>query len=210
MAKETPKISAQTREKVGTRYSRRLRQEGRLPAVIYGHKSNPVAISVDETETISHITHGAHVMEIDVDGGSTETCLVKDLQFGFLGDNVVHVDFARVDLDEIVTIIVKLDLRGELAGSKKANAVMVTSMQDVEVSCPVRHIPEAFRVDLESFDESVSVGDIELPEHVTMVTNADSNIAHVEIKASEDEAEDEGGEAAADTGDASEKSTSED
>jgi len=208
MAKETPKISAQTREKVGTRYSRRLRQEGRLPAVIYGHKSNPVAISVDETETISHITHGAHVMEIDVDGGKTETCLVKDLQFGYLGDNVVHVDFTRVDLDEIVTIIVKLDLRGELASAKKANAVMVNSLNDVEVSCPVRHIPEAFRVDLESFDESVNVGDIELPEHVTMITNADSNIAHVEIKADDDE--DSEGEAAAGEADASAESNSKD
>ena len=209
MAKETPKISAQTREKVGTRYSRRLRQEGRLPAVIYGHKSNPVAISVDETETISHITHGAHVMDIDVDGGSTETCLVKDLQFGYLGDNVVHVDFTRVDLDEVVTIIVKLDLRGELAAAKKANAVMVTSLNDVEISCPVRHIPEAFRVDLESFDESVSVGDIELPEHVTMVTSADSNIAHVEIKAADDDEESEG-EAATGEADASAESSSED
>ena len=209
MAKETPKISAQTREKVGTRYSRRLRQEGRLPAVIYGHKSNPVAISVDETETISHITHGAHVMDIDVDGGSTETCLVKDLQFGYLGDNVVHVDFTRVDLDETVTIIVKLDLRGELAAAKKANAVMVTSLNDVEVSCPVRHIPEAFRVDLEGFDESVSVGDIELPEHVTMVTSADSNIAHVEIKAADDDEESEG-EAATGEADASAESSSED
>ena len=123
MAKDTPKISAQTREKVGTRYSRRLRQEGRLPAVIYGHKSNPVAISVDETETISHITHGAHVMEIDVDGGNIETCLVKDLQFGYLGDNVVHVDFTRVDLDEIVTIIVKLDLRGQLGALSTCFAV---------------------------------------------------------------------------------------
>jgi large subunit ribosomal protein L25 len=176
--------------------------------VIYGHKSNPVAISVDETETISHITHGAHVMEIDVDGGKTETCLVKDLQFGYLGDNVVHVDFTRVDLDEIVTIIVKLDLRGELASAKKANAVMVTSLNDVEVSCPVRHIPEAFRVDLESFDESVNVGDIELPEHVTMITNADSNIAHVEIKADDDE--DSEGEAAAGEADASAESNSKD
>ena len=209
MAKETPKISAQTREKVGTRYSRRLRQEGRLPAVIYGHKSNPVAISVDETETISHITHVAHVMDIDVEGGSTETCLVKDLQFGYLGDNVVHVDFTRVDLDEVVTIIVKLDLRGELAAAKKANAVMVTSLNDVEISCPVRHIPEAFRVDLESFDESVSVGDIELPEHVTMVTSADSNIAHVEIKAADDDEESEG-EAATGEADASAESSSED
>jgi large subunit ribosomal protein L25 len=194
MAKDTPKISAQTREKVGTRYSRRLRQEGRLPAVIYGHKSNPVAISVDETETISHITHGAHVMEIDVEGGSTETCLVKDLQFGYLGDNVVHVDFTRVDLDEIVTIIVKLDLRGQLAGTKKANTAMVTDLNDVEVSCPVRHIPEAFRVDLESFDESVTVGDIELPEHVTILTNPDSNIAHIEVQAGEDSEDDDAAE----------------
>ena len=93
---DTPTISATSRERTGTRYSQRLRKQGRLPAVIYGHKKTPISVSVDEKEILTLLHSGAHVLEVKVEGGSKETCLVKDLQFGYLGDNVIHVDFARV------------------------------------------------------------------------------------------------------------------
>ena len=194
MSHETPTLAAEQRQRHGSRYSQRLRKAGRLPGVVYGHGADPVSISLDAKATLKHLHHGNHVFNVEIDGKDAETCLVKDLQFGYLGDNVVHVDFTRVDLDEIVTIIVKLDLRGQLAGTKKANTAMVTDLNDVEVSCPVRHIPEAFRVDLESFDESVTVGDIELPEHVTILTSPDSNIAHIEVQAGEDSEDDDAAE----------------
>ncbi len=68
--------------------------------MIYGHKREPLAVSVDTKEMLSHLQQGAHVLALTVDGArEAETCLVKDLQFGYLGDTVIHVDFARVDLD---------------------------------------------------------------------------------------------------------------
>ena len=103
MAQDTPTITAEPRERVGSRYSQRLRQNGRLPAVIYGHKTDPVAVSVGEEETLHHLHQGTIVMNVNIDGAGTETCLVKDLQFGFMGDDVIHVDFARVNLDQTVT-----------------------------------------------------------------------------------------------------------
>ena len=105
MAHETPTINATTRDQLGTRYSKRLRKTGRLPGVIYGHKANPVAISVDEKETLTVLKKGAHVINVAIDGKQPETCLIKDLQFGYLGDNVIHVDFARVDLNEEVAVV---------------------------------------------------------------------------------------------------------
>ena len=98
MKHKAPTIEAKAREKVGSVYARRLRKAGRLPAVIYGHKKAPVPITIDEDEILSHLRHGTHVLTVDVEGARPETCLVKDLQFGYLGDNVIHVDFARVDL----------------------------------------------------------------------------------------------------------------
>ena len=187
MSKETPKIEAKPRERVGTRYARRLRQEGRLPAVVYGHKSNPVAISVNETETLNHLRHGSLVMEIDIEGAGTETCLVKDLQFGYLGDDVVHVDFARVDLDETVTVMVSVDLHGEMSGAKKPGAIMVTDLTDIEVTCSVRNIPDRIRLDLDSFEDSVTVGDLDMPENVTPTNSPEERIAHIQTQVAEEE-----------------------
>ena len=106
MAKEVPTIQASLRDKIGSRYSKRLRAAGRLPAVIYGHGSEPMSVHVDEHTTIGALKQGLHVINLDIDGKGTETCLVKDLQFGFMGDNVIHMDLARVNLDEIVEVTV--------------------------------------------------------------------------------------------------------
>ena len=187
MAHDTPTITAEPRERVGSRYSQRLRQSGRLPAVVYGHKVDPIAISVAEEETISHLRHGAHVMNLEIEGVGTETCLVKDLQFGFMGDDVIHVDFTRVNLDEIVTVNVSLNVHGTLSGAKETGAIVVTDLAEIEVTCAVRDIPEAFRVDLEGFEDSATVGDITFPENVTPVLPLDTTIVHVVFQAEEEE-----------------------
>ena len=187
MAHDTPTIIAETRERVGTRYSQRLRQSGRLPAVIYGHKTDPLAISINEVETISHIRHGAHVMNLEIEGVGTETCLVKDLQFGFMGDDVIHVDFTRVNLDETVTVNVSLNMHGTLSGAVVPGAIVVTDLSEIEVSCAVRNIPEAIRIDLGSFEESVTIGDIDIPENVTPLLGLETTIAHIVFQAEEEE-----------------------
>ena len=104
MSKETPTLAASTRERTGSRYARRLRAAGQLPAVLYGHGMDPISIAINEIEIIRHLTEGAHVFELDIEGRK-ETCLVKDLQFGWLGDNVVHIDLTKVDLDEMNSVI---------------------------------------------------------------------------------------------------------
>jgi large subunit ribosomal protein L25 len=191
MSNENPTITAMQRDRVGTRYSRRLRQEGKLPAVIYGHGSDPMSIAVDSKETLAILHHGAHVLNIAVDGASTETCLVKDLQFGYLGDDVVHVDFARVNLDETVQVLVRLEIIGEVAGAKSGNAIMITDLNEIEVSCAVRSIPEFIRVDLGAFEDSVNVGELTLPEGVTAVTSAETSVIRLQVKGDADEDSDE-------------------
>ena len=95
MASTTPTVAATLRERLGTRYTRRLRAQGLLPVVIYGHGEKPVSAAVNAKEMLGHLHHGSHVITVAL-GGASQTCLVKDLQFGYLGDNVIHVDLARV------------------------------------------------------------------------------------------------------------------
>ena len=194
MAHETPSITAQPRERTGTRYSQRLRQSGRLPAVIYGHGIAPVAVSVDSTETLTHLRHGAHVMNLAIEGNKEETCLVKDLQFGFLGDDVIHIDFTRVNLDETVTVNVALEFHGALSNITLPGAVLVQDLAEIEISCAVRDIPESIRVNLDGHEMSVAISEIEFPDNVTPTASPETPVAHITIQAEEVEEPVEGAE----------------
>jgi large subunit ribosomal protein L25 len=186
---ETPTLSAQTRERLGSRYSQRLRKEGRLPAVIYGHKSNPVAVSLDEKETLTILKHGTHVINIKMGEGPAETCLVKDLQFGYLGDNVIHVDLARVDLDEEVEVNVHLHYIGTPESAKKPGAILTYDITELEVRCKVRDIPEEIRVDLSLMGEIFLVKELKLPPGVKPLLSPESAVARIGFVAEEVTAE---------------------
>ena len=189
MAHEAPVVQVELREKLGTTYARRLRKSGRLPATIYGKGSDPVSVSVDEREIITHLQAGNHVIELDNGDGSPATVLVKDLQFGYLGDNLIHVDFARVDLKQVVTIKMSLDIVGQPTNASAAGAVLEVPRPEIEIECMVKDIPESIRVDLSTVEEVFTIGDLELPEGVKAVLDPERHIAHVTIVAEEEETE---------------------
>lgn len=187
---KTPSVTATTRQRTGTRYAQRLRKQGRLPAVIYGHKTDPLSVSVDEKEILAHLQHGTHVLSVEVEGGSKETCLVKDLQFGFLGDNVIHIDFARVDLDEEVHVNVHLNFVGEPESARKTGAILSHDLTELEVVCRVNEIPEEIRVDLNLMGEAtvLTVGEVELPPGLRATANPGTPVSHISFVHKEEEA----------------------
>ena len=188
MSKDTPTLVASKRERTGSRYARRLRAAGKLPAVVYGHGTEPLSIELVETETMRHLTEGAHVVELNIDGAKPETCLVKDLQFGWLGDNVIHLDLTRVDLDEIVSVNVKLNFTGTSEAAKETGSILTYDTVDLEVSCKVRDIPEEIVVNLDEMEESLNVGELTLPDNIEAVPPPETLVCHIVFKAEEEEA----------------------
>lgn len=180
MAHDTPTLEAQRRDRLGSRYAKRLRSAGRLPAVIYGHGSQPLSVTVDEKAMLTALKHGSHVVNVQVDG-ATETCLVKDLQFGYLGDNVIHVDLARVNLDEVVTVNVAIHFVGAPESAKKAGNIVTHDYAQLEVRCKVRDIPEDIRIDLSMVmsGTTLTIGEIKLPAGVTSILPSDAILARV-------------------------------
>ena len=178
-SQETPTLTATPRERTGTRYARRLRKAGRLPAVIYGHKRDNVPVSVDEKEALAILERGAHIVTVTVEGGASDTCLVKDLQFGYLGDNVMHIDFTRVDLEEEVTVMVHLHFEGEPATARETGAVLTHDLADLEVICKAGEIPEEIKVDLANMENIMLVGEIQLPPGVRTDLNPRAPVAHI-------------------------------
>lgn len=180
MAKhETPTLTAQQRDRIGSRYAKRLRQQGRLPAVIYGHQQDPVSIHVDEKETVALLEHGSHLVNVQLANGPSETCLVKELQFGYLGDNVIHVDLARVSLDEEVEVSVHLRFTGEPAAAKKPGAVLTHSITELEVICKASDIPDEIVVPIGAMEDVLTVGQIALPPGVRTELNPDTPVSMI-------------------------------
>lgn len=181
MSNDTPNIKIAPRDKFGTRYANRLRKSGRLPASVYGGGSKPVSVSVDEKEMITYLRRGNHVMELDNGDGNPETVLIKDLQFGYLGDNLIHIDFARVDLNQIVRVNAKLEISGQPVQASVENAMLEIIRPEIEIECMVKDIPGSIPVDLSVVEEIFTIGDLILPDGVKATLDEARHIAHVTI-----------------------------
>lgn len=198
MSDTTPMLAAQTRERTGSRYSRRLRDEGSLPAVVYGHKEAPVSIALNMHETMLHLRKGEKVFELDIDG-SKQHVLLKDLGYDYLGNNIIHADFARVSLDERVDTKAALSFVGEAKGLKTSGAIMMHPVTDMELNCLITNLPESIEVDVSDMDigDIIHAKDVKLPlASMKMLTDPEAIVAQIVLKAQQQE-EGEAGEVSA-------------
>lgn len=100
-------LEAGLREEIGTKKAKMLRKAGKVPAILYGHGEDAVALTLNLHDLTEGLHHGHRLYDADLNGKS-ETMLIKDLQYDYLGKEIIHADFVRVDLAEIVTVSVAL------------------------------------------------------------------------------------------------------
>ena len=176
---ETVTLKAEPRSEVGTRMVRKLRETGRLPAVIYGHGEPPEIISLARHDVEVALAHGARTLEVDLQG-TTKQYLIKEVQYDHLDHLPIHVDLARVELHERVTVRVAIELRGVPKGVSEGG-LLEQLMPDLEVECLVSEIPETLHplvTDL-AVDDSLLVKDLELPPGVVPVADGEERVATV-------------------------------
>ena len=173
---DTVVLDANVRKGSGTRNSVALREQGKLPAVVYGHKKETLAITLDAHKFVESLHHGHRIFEVDLDGAK-DTLLVKDLQYNHLGDTVIHADLMRVNLTELVKVQVMLKLTGTAAGTHMGG-IVEEIMNAIEVECAVRDIPEFLPVDIKGLElnQTLRAGDIVLPAGMTLVTDPDAAV----------------------------------
>lgn len=176
---EIPTVKAETRKAAGSRAATRLRNSGKLPAILYGHKQNPEAVSLDRHDMQQHMEHGAHLLHLDM-GGKTQPCLIKDAQYDYLGSTLVHIDLTRVDLNELVKVHVPLELRGTPKGIAEGG-VLNQGMSDIEIECIVANIPDRVRIDIShlGLNSVLYVKDLKLDAGMTATNDPDSVVATV-------------------------------
>jgi large subunit ribosomal protein L25 len=183
---QTAQITAKARPELGSRANKRLRDAGFVPGVIYGHKEAVVPVTLPKKEVVNHLNHGTHLFELGLDG-KNETVLVKEVQYDHLGLEVLHVDFARVSLDEEVDITVPLELKGEPKGEKDGG-VLQQIVNELELRCKVTDIPDVIRHDVSemALDDVVHIKDLKLPTGVKCLQDEDLIVAQVkEVKEEE-------------------------
>ena len=179
MAVHVTKISATNRSELGSRANKRLRDSGKLPGVIYGHKQDVLPVSFNGKELSDLIAKGAHIFEVDI-AGKSETALLKETQYDYLGSTLLHIDLARVSLDEKVKVQVPLELKGTPKGVADGGVLQQIVVQ-IEVECRVLDIPEFIRHNVAELelDSVLHLKDIKLPEGVHALQDAELIIATV-------------------------------
>ena len=181
MATQSANITAERRSQLGSRANKRLRDGGKLPGVIYGHKQETTPITLAKKEVVAHLNHGAHLFALAFDGHN-ENVLVKDVQYDYLGVEVIHVDFARVDLNETVTVTVPLELKGDPKGEADGG-VLQQILNELEIECVVTNIPDVIRHSVADMavDDVLHVKDLKLPDGVKCVQDEDLIVAQVKV-----------------------------
>jgi large subunit ribosomal protein L25 len=167
----------------GTRVVRRLRKNGRIPAVIYGHKQAVVPITLARDDVLRIVKTPGHLAELDVNG-TAETVLIRDVQWDHLGKEVLHLDFARVSAEEIIETEVALESRGVPAGIA-AGGVFEHLVHSLKIACRAGSIPDSLKMDVGHLQigDGVKVRDLVLPADVTVKADLDLLLAHVIMRA---------------------------
>jgi len=167
-------LKGQLREECGRGSAAKVRQQGRIPAIVYGHKKEPLAISLDAHNLVEGLHHGHRLMDVQV-GKTRQKVLVKDLQYDYLGKDIIHVDLMRVDVTETIKVTVPIELKGAaVAKGVHEGGIIEAHTDHLEVECRVSDIPEAIVVSVKDVGvgDTLHAGDIELGEGVKLVSDS--------------------------------------
>ncbi|HLZ94049.1 MAG TPA: 50S ribosomal protein L25 [Candidatus Dormibacteraeota bacterium] len=176
-------LNASTRQLIGKR-ARRLRREGKLPAVVYGHSGTPKVLTLDrlEFQKVFVKSGRTHLVDLVVDSGQTEKVLVREIQTHPRMQGPIHVDFYQVNLEEKIRVEVPVHLVGESAAVKRGDADVLQPVHELEVECLPTDIPEAFELDitpLEEIDSELRVNEIKVPKGVTILADPEELVVKI-------------------------------
>jgi large subunit ribosomal protein L25 len=181
---ETLEIQVSAREPGSKHQARRLRREGKIPAILYGPKVHSIALELNKKEFSTRVAglEGSHLVRLK--SGSTtladKVALVKEMQYHPISGDVIHADFYEVDLTARIEVSVPLHFVGKAAGVVRGG-ILQPIVREIQVECLPLDIPEFFNVDVGALDigDSVHVEELPMPEGVTAVY--DSNFALVTV-----------------------------
>lgn len=167
-------LTATRRETTGSRASQKLRAEGIVPAVLYGHKEKAVSLSLPAKELRKALAHKAKVVQLT--GDVDEQAVVQAIQWDTFHRHLLHIDLLRVSKGEKVTVTVPLEVKGESPGVI-AGGILTMVVDHIELEAAPASIPEVLHLDitkLEMGDNLTASAIIDLPDGATLLTDPDA------------------------------------
>ena len=182
------KVHAELRENFGKGFARRLRAAGKIPAVIYGHGTDPVHVALPGHQVALLIRRANAVLELDV-AGTHQLTLVKDVQKDPVHQVIEHIDLLVVKKGEKVQVEIPVNVIGEPAAGTIANLDAQTITLEVEAT----HIPQNVEVDVEGLEDGthITAADLKLPKGASLIADPEVLIVAISVPAATLAAEDE-------------------
>jgi large subunit ribosomal protein L25 len=180
-------LSAKNRQGTGSPEARRIRREGRIPAVLYGRTGQAVSIDLDAREFVNGVKNISEstIVKVEIDGESHDA-FVKDTQRRITDGNILHVDFYEVESDVALRARVSVHIHGNPIGVREGG-ILEFPLHEIEVECLPKDLPERIDVDVSELkvNQSIHVRDIVLAEGVRLISAADQVVALVKFAKAE-------------------------
>ncbi len=185
-------LNVQSRTETGKGAARQLRMKNQLPAVLYGHKEDPIKFSVDRKEFTDLVhKHGSNSLLVLTGAGDGETAFIKAMQKHYVRNEIQTVDFIRVSRNEQITVKVPVVLTGETEAMLSGEGVLMQATYELELTTTPANVPDSISVDISHLElggAAMNVGDITtIPEGVILVTDVEETLAAVNLPAAEEE-----------------------
>jgi large subunit ribosomal protein L25 len=181
---ETNLLEAQPRESGNKNDARRVRQGGKIPAVVYGAGKDALSVAVDPRHVL-RILHSATghntIFDLALNGGERSKAMIVDWQYEPLKGHLLHIDLKRIAMDKVLKVNVPITLRGEAAGVKQEGGIMEQILREVEIECLPADIPSHIDADVShlTFGMVLRVSDLPHSEKLKFLTDANQPVAHV-------------------------------
>ena len=163
------------RKATGTRECRRLRRQGLVPAVLYGHGEKCVGLAAKREAIEAVVRHGSRIVELK--GAVKESALVRELQWDTYGIEPIHLDLLRVSKSDRIKVKVPIDLKGEAPGHR-AGGIVTLLLHEIEIECTPDTIPEKIHAQVGKLDLGgvIKVHDLDLPKGARVVAEGDETV----------------------------------
>ena len=180
------KLSATVRKATGKGVAKRLRKEGIIPAVVYGHKTSSIPLAINLKQFMRVIIGGKSehkLFGLSIEGNGEEkekTVMIKEIQIDPLKIRYLHVDFFEVAMDEEVTLSIPIKLTG-VAEGVKVGGVLQQVRRELEIKCLPSQIPDSLEIDVSSLQigDSIHLEAVQMPPGIKVLEDADLTVATI-------------------------------
>ena len=179
-------VKADTRKEVGKKIAKKLRRDGKIPAIIYGggKETIPISFLSEDVKEILKSEKGENTVLRIQRGDINVDAMLQQVQYDYLSDNIIHVDLLRIDVEKPVNVSVPIKAVGEAVGVKVEDGIFDFITREIKVKCLVTKIPKEIVVDISDLHSgsSIKLEDLDIGEGIELLSNPHTAICAVTAK----------------------------